>query len=424
MENIQLSTIKHLLTNISIISKKYNDIAQVTGENFNLFSIMRMETNERYTHSAIIGELLNIKGTHGQGNIFLKLFFNEIKCLHSIKDFNFENANITLEKYLGTVDIEGKTGGFIDIIIEDGKHTIIIENKIYASDQEAQLERYKNHYRQAVLIYLNLFGTEPSDESKGTLKSNIDFHLITYKDHIKKWLEKCHKESVEQPVLRESIKQYLHLIKKLTNQTVNNDMGEEIKNLLLQDLKSAKEIADNFQAAKAIILNKIRSELKRELEKIYNEKYYFFENHNAAEEKNSHIWFSLKEFKEDSKQISCFGLEPFSGWGNNQNNLFIGMLDFENQDLPLFKKHIPNIKINGWWRGIEDFGIFESYPIDFSDVEFLQLLHSNPIKLQALIQFIIEKTKNYVSRYENTFMIIHSERKENLSQLFLETENS
>ncbi len=409
--NVQLSSIDHLLKNVSIISKKYEDIAKITGENFNIFSIMSMEANERYTHSAIIGELLNPKGSHGQGSVFLKLFFNEIESLKSINEFNFENAKVTSEKYLGIVDVERKTGGFIDLVIEDNEHTIIIENKIYAPDQVAQLERYKNHYKSAVLLYLNLFGDEPSNESKGELKIDEDFHLITYKNHIKNWLEKCHKETADQPVLRESIKQYLHLVKKLTNQTINNDMSKEIKNILLKDLKSAKEIADNFQEAKAIILNMVRDELKKKLIKIHEEKYYFFENSHKAEEKNSHIWFSLKEFKETDKQITCFGLEPFSGYGNSQNELFIGMLDFENTNQALFKNHIPELKFHGWWRGIKTIGDFKCYPINFSDVNFLQVLHDNPPILHELIQFITDKTNEYVKLHEQSLALILSQRK-------------
>ncbi|OCA77452.1 hypothetical protein BBI01_03075 [Chryseobacterium artocarpi] len=408
---IQLSSIDHLLKSVSVLSKKHEDIAKITGENFNLFSIMNMETNERYTHSAIIGELLNPKGSHGQGSVFLKLFFDEVESLKSIQEFNFENAKITSEKYLGIVDIERKTGGFIDLILEDDKHTIIIENKIYAPDQAAQLERYKNHYKSSVLLYLNLFGDEPSNESKGILKIDEDFHLITYKNHIKNWLEKCHKETTDQPVLRESIKQYLHLVKKLTNQTINNDMSKEIKNILLKDLKSAKEIVDNFNEAKAIILNTIRKELKKELVKIYEEKYFFFENTPKAEEKNSHIWFSLKEFKENDKQITCFGIEPFSGYGNNQNELFIGILDFENINQTLFKEYIPELKFHGWWRGVETIGDFKSYSINFSDIDFLQLLHDNPPILHELIQFIVNKTYEYVQIHEQSLSLILSKGK-------------
>ncbi|MBF8767966.1 PD-(D/E)XK nuclease family protein [Pseudomonas putida] len=45
-----------------------------SGELFNIFSITRIERAEVNTHSAMIAELLNPKGRHGQGECFLELF--------------------------------------------------------------------------------------------------------------------------------------------------------------------------------------------------------------------------------------------------------------------------------------------------------------------------------------------------------------
>ena len=39
--------------------KKYDEIAKITGENFNIFSIMRAESDEVRTHSRIIADFLN-----------------------------------------------------------------------------------------------------------------------------------------------------------------------------------------------------------------------------------------------------------------------------------------------------------------------------------------------------------------------------
>ena len=47
------------------------------------------------------------------------------------------NASVEVEKYIGRqTDSEG---GRIDIYFTDGKHSIIIENKIYAGDQHHQM---------------------------------------------------------------------------------------------------------------------------------------------------------------------------------------------------------------------------------------------------------------------------------------------
>lgn len=254
MENTH--KLQHLLNNVAIISKKYDDIARITGENFNIFSVMSMESNERYTHSAIIGELLNPKGKHGQGSIFLKLFFEEISYLNSIHNFDFDSTQVILEEFIGRRNDNSNFSGFIDIVLKDRNNVIVIENKIYAGDQDEQLKRYKNYYPNCTLLYLNLFGSQPTRESTIDLEMDKDFYIINYCQNIKNWLEKCYKEAVEQPILRETIKQYLNLIKKLTNQTVNEAMSEEIIDTMLKTTKESFEIVNNIGKLKeALYLN-------------------------------------------------------------------------------------------------------------------------------------------------------------------------
>lgn len=72
-----MDKINNLLQQVSIIQKKYDEIAKITGENFNIFSIMRAENDEVRTHSRIIAEFLNPKGIHNQGSVFLKLFLKK-----------------------------------------------------------------------------------------------------------------------------------------------------------------------------------------------------------------------------------------------------------------------------------------------------------------------------------------------------------
>ena len=75
----QITEIKALLSGVSEIKKKYDEIAILTGENFNVFNILGLSTKEVRTHSAFIAELLNPKGSHGQGDTFLKLFVEQQK---------------------------------------------------------------------------------------------------------------------------------------------------------------------------------------------------------------------------------------------------------------------------------------------------------------------------------------------------------
>lgn len=265
-----MQNIKHLLSRVSEISNKYDEFAKLTGENFNIFSVMRMESNEVKTHSAIIGELLNPKGSHGLEEKPLELFIELLKNKFDRKkievDTSIKNESkfileaktslAIVEKYIGNRNEDCTEGGRIDIIVQDNNgKALIIENKIYAIEQTNQLIRYYNHLKDEPILYLTLYGNPPTS-AEGLIEGKHYFN-ISYRDDIVEWLEKCLKEAVEFPMLREVIKQYIYLIKKLTNQTTNNKMSEEVKQLISKNFEETKILVDNY--------NQLINDLKRKL---------------------------------------------------------------------------------------------------------------------------------------------------------------
>jgi len=192
--------------------------------------VLGMETSEVNTHSQLLAELLNPKGTHGLGDVFLRLWLEQL----GIEDFDSSGASCFAEYFIGPVT--PTEGGRIDLLIAHKSQRIIIENKIFAGDQVNQLLRYYNFDSKAPLYYLTLFGTAPSMEStgKGQLKPD-QYTCISYATDVLQWLEKCRKEAADVPVLRETITQYIALIKKLTNQHFDGKMQTQLVNTILQD---------------------------------------------------------------------------------------------------------------------------------------------------------------------------------------------
>jgi len=341
---IEINNLKNLLSNAIIIVKKYDEIAKITGENFNIFSVMRMESDEVKTHSRIIAELLNPKGSHSQGSIFLKLFFAEIKELSRIEDFDFENAKVLVEEHIGLINEDYTKGGYIDIVIKDNNNQIVIENKIYAVDQFGQLLRYKNHYPKCKLLYLTLDCKEPSNESKGNLVLNTDFHCISYENNILDWLNKCHKETIEQPMLREMIKQYINLIKKLTNKATNKMKSIEIIEILKKNITSSFEISSNLNLLKIELYNEFMNNIKEfalENEMTFNEENNNFRSYYG-------IYLKPKEWRSNFNKI-CILFE-----NSNFNELFCGVSNEDN--IPeLNLKNIQekfisnNYNVNPYW---------------------------------------------------------------------------
>jgi len=67
-----------LLDQVNAISKKYKKVNELTGENFNIFRILKLESSEVKTHSAFIAELLKPSGSHGQKDTFFKIIYKGI----------------------------------------------------------------------------------------------------------------------------------------------------------------------------------------------------------------------------------------------------------------------------------------------------------------------------------------------------------
>lgn len=231
------------------------------GELFNVFNILGLESNEVRLHSALLAELLRPNGMSGVGNAFQKAFL----AILGLPENYIIDGKVSVELSIGTTtDTEG---GRIDIIMEDGNHAIIIENKIYAQDQPAQLLRYTNFARDNYphgyrLLYLTLDGKEASDDSA----QGCPYQCISYKNEISKWLEECARISFDRPLVRETIRQYINLIKQLTNQS----MGTLEDNKLVELVASPEHVAEylmiiNNQTA---IENKIRFGFVTEIEKM------------------------------------------------------------------------------------------------------------------------------------------------------------
>ena len=262
MENTDLIRIKELLRFTQTQQLHTEALARATGEHFNVFDILGIGHYEVKTHSPMLGELLNPKGRHGQGAIFLRLFRELILDNFGVTDFDVESKTVKLDLEYPIGPVTKDSGGRIDIVVQDGKGSaIFIENKIYAEDQPNQLMRYRKHDPKAHLFYLTLRGENPSGLSEAELK-DIKCKCISYGCHIRDWLNACRKEAVCLPHVRETISQYVHLIEKLTKQSTTIAMNKE---LITELTKDGKSLAAFFTLREAE--NAVQNELIARLDK-------------------------------------------------------------------------------------------------------------------------------------------------------------
>ena len=256
-----MNDIINILNQVRIVSRKIKEQRKEKferGENYNIFNDLGFMSDEVHLHSMFLANLLNPKGSHGQRGKFLEAFLKMLqKTFPAISadslELDITNASVDVEKYIGRqTDSEG---GRIDIYLTDGKHSIIIENKIYAVDQYHQMLRYWNYgmsqkgddtEKSFVLIYLTLDGCSPSKESLGEDLKENDIVCLSYKSDIRGWLDRCVELASRTPLVRETINKYISTIDIL-----KNNVMEDNKELL--DILSKEE---NLDAIYDIVNNK------------------------------------------------------------------------------------------------------------------------------------------------------------------------
>ena len=233
-----MNDIINILNQVRIVSRKIKEQRKEKferGENYNIFNDLGFMSDEVHLHSMFLANLLNPKGSHGQRGKFLEAFLKMLqKSFPAISADSLELdtaiASVEVEKYIGRqTDSEG---GRIDIYLTDGKHSIIIENKIYAGDQHHQMLRYWNYgisqkgndtEKSFVLIYLTLDGCSPSKDSLGEDLKENDIVCLSYKSDIRGWLDRCVELASRTPLVRETINQYISTIDILTNNVMEDN---------------------------------------------------------------------------------------------------------------------------------------------------------------------------------------------------------
>ena len=398
------SNLNYLLENTKRIVDHHEKLIIAKGEHFNLFSVLDIETRENKTHSAFLSELLDPKGAHRQGPAFLDLFLKVVNKELSeaqqtekklIENFSSDRTIITPEFYIGTICHKTKKGGRIDILLQKGVHTLCIENKIHALDQKTQIQRYCNYNNSKnTVFYLTLKGEDPHKISKGELEAGEHFFNISYRDHVIEWLELCLREVPNLTSVRESINQYILLIKKLTHQ-LNMEQKKELESLMANYLKESRFIADNFEKMISSYQEKFRKDIENRLKEELPPHYEVKKERNISA-KFSKITIKHKDW--DGSDL-FFGLEPFSGSGNGNGHMFIGLLDGRSREK---LAGIPEKnRINRWWKQTQPITTKDGNEIKLRDLFSLEnITNREGADYQELMNVVVRQSLKFIEDYE------------------------
>lgn len=246
-----------------------------SGEDYSVLETA-IKGNEEMMHSSVIASLLDTRGAHGQKCRFLELFLG---CLpERFKSFDPSGARTACERCIGQNTED--SGGRVDICIENSiGQMIVIENKIFAGDQEHQVLRYVEFLRgrprdrsgvKFPVLYLTPDGHSPSDDSTQTdkmqCKCGEDYVCISYRDVIVPWLDKCINEMKDKPHLQEHLATYRDIIKK---KVLGMDRKKDIINIIEsteKNIKAAREISGQLDEIRIDAVTTFWRTIKKKLE--------------------------------------------------------------------------------------------------------------------------------------------------------------
>ena len=382
-----MENLKSLLSKVDVLvsrEKAIQDEKYKRGESFNIFGACGVNHYE-VTHSSILSEFLNPRGSHGQGGLFLKEFL----ITAGVYDSEYNDCNdfiVNTEHSFSIQTQDGVCTGRIDIIISSPSAAIIIENKIYADDQYEQLKRYdtylmtsawKNNYK---ILYLTLDNHDPGDEAS----KNICYTPISYKDDIIKWLLKAKLMMDDKPIIRDIIHQYIQHLRILTNTTdMNNTNKKEMLDFMLEHSDSTVQIIkmkEDFEnhIISNIVLNSLTNVAKR-----YNFELKFDHDEFSKRGKYSgfefipyphSLWSIAFEFQSPNFRQCIIGV--FTKAGNYKSD--------QSKKLHIFK-YDPN---SLWFYGWDYLSNYRDW-----DIETLVQIADNP---QAFENYIINTLNNII----------------------------
>lgn len=298
---------------------------------FNLFTTLLNKTDEVRLHSRFLASLLNPKGFHYQDSLFLEIFL----ALYKPVDFSFDVSNASVYR----------EHEHIDLYLSDGNNHIIIENKIYAGDQKAQIERYIKSVQGSQpeanfddgqmniwVIYLTIDRERPSAFSLGNYQLNTELSELSNGSHktfysnlhysvkskhtIMKWLNSSLAEVENLQDLSFAIKQYMEVVAKLTGNYRSKVMTltDYINELSFEDRQAFLITASEVTKALPDLKN-------QQIEQFFNHLQMRLEKFKPAD------WSVEMDFERLSKTLEGY---PFR-LHNSENALWIA-LEFKNPE--------------------------------------------------------------------------------------------
>lgn len=280
-------------------SPKINDLLQSVCsivyspkevDEYNIFSVLEISDKE-VIMCRMLADLLNPRGQHGQGDIFLYVFLEDIVGIKEKGKLEEYTNGVFVKKEYSTKCDDNPSGqtdlavdskkddGRIDIVIYNRKYFLPIEVKINHEERKNQcLDYYQFAFdiiqdRETKIIYLTRDGSKPAHYSK----MGKNCICISWGKEILNWLRHClerfpHGGNIQ---VKNMIKNYMNAISSFTNER-GEEMTEECRKIIMGDgnddvdnIRACVEITKTFGLVQDEIIRKLFGAFDQEIQSRY-----------------------------------------------------------------------------------------------------------------------------------------------------------
>lgn len=228
-----------LLQQTTNLRDKSNLFMHQTGDDFTIFSLLRVE-KQPMLFVQFLTNLLDPNGKHGVGDTFLQLFIRHIlqreeECSASIQPHDVSHP------FDFTIHLNDASYPFVFELEEEISLPLTSRIPIY---------------------YVSKHGISPKEQTYDIVSISMRHHLTSF------FTAALYTPSINRKeALRQSLKQFLHFIRTMTNQ-LEEDAQVELKETITSSpemMKSAFMIAQTLHDSKAALLHKIFEDIDRHI---------------------------------------------------------------------------------------------------------------------------------------------------------------
>ena len=180
---------------VAVARRAQVELDRATAPAFSPFAYFNAEELDL---SRMFGDLLDPRGSHGQGEVFLRALLDQLPELESLgRRPDLPGCHVHVEFVTRMLDADRR----IDIVLEmPGGPWIGIENKPWAVDQENQIRDYLRDLRRRGgeppwVLYLSGDGTFPAEYAKLGRDDQAHCLTVAYRrsqgSSVEAWIQRC-----------------------------------------------------------------------------------------------------------------------------------------------------------------------------------------------------------------------------------------